>query len=118
MLGLKDMAAIVAEHGEALDVALSPIKLTDEFTIADGRPALMGVVNLSPDSWYRESVCLFVDAAVQRGRVLSELGASVVDIGAESTRSPAARSLLTHVPCRHYRFPVQEMSKVYSQARI
>ena len=46
MLGLKDLVAIVAEHGEALDVALSPIKLTDEFTIADGRPALMGVVNL------------------------------------------------------------------------
>ena len=91
MLGLKDMAAIVAEHGEALDVALSPIKLTDEFTIADGRPALMGVVNLSPDSWYRESVCLSVDAAVQRGRVLSELGASVVDIGAESTLGQAER---------------------------
>ena len=89
MLGLKDMAAIVAEHGEALYVALSPIKLTDEFTIADGRPALMGVVNLSPDSWYRESVCLSVDAAVQRGRVLSELGASVVDIGAESTLGQA-----------------------------
>ena len=91
MLGLKDLAAIVAEHGEALDVALSPIKLTDEFTIADGRPALMGVVNLSPDSWYRESVCLSVDAAVQRGRVLSELGASVVDIGAESTLGQAER---------------------------
>ena len=80
MLGLKDLAAIVAEHGEALDVALSPIKLTDELTIVDGRPALMGVVNLSPDSWYRESVCLSVDAAVERGRVLSELGLSLIHI--------------------------------------
>ena len=91
MLGLKDLAAIVAEHGEALDVALSPIKITDELTIADGQSALMGVVNLSLDSWYRESVCPSVDAAVQRGRVLSEQGASVVDIGAESTLGQAER---------------------------
>ena len=36
--------------------------------------ALMGVVNLSADSWYRESVCLTVDSAVQRGRVLRAQG--------------------------------------------
>ena len=32
-----------------------------------------------------------MDAAVQRGRVLSEQGASVVDIGAESTLGQAER---------------------------
>ena len=91
MLGLKDLAAIVAEHGEAFDADVAPVHLTDQLTIAAGQPALMGVVNLSPDSWYRESVCLTVDAAVQRGRVLVEQGATVVDIGAESTLGQAER---------------------------
>lgn len=55
------------------------------------RPALMGVVNLSPDSWYRESVVLGVDAAVQRGLVLVAQGADLVDVGAESSLAQAAR---------------------------
>ena len=55
------------------------------------RPALMGVINLSADSWYRESVCLSPDSAIQRGHVLAAQGADIVDIGAESTLAHAAR---------------------------
>jgi dihydropteroate synthase len=51
----------------------------------------MGVVNLSPDSWYRESVCLTAGAAVQRGKMLAAQGADIVDVGAESTLASAAR---------------------------
>src|SRR5262249_34970002 len=51
----------------------------------------MGVVNLSADSWYRESVCLTAESAIQRGRALREQGADIVDIGAESTLAQAAR---------------------------
>jgi len=51
----------------------------------------MGVINLSPDSWYRESVCLTAGSAVQRGRVLREQGADIIDVGAESTLNHAAR---------------------------
>jgi len=57
-------------------------------------PSVMGVVNLSPDSWYRESVCLSAEAAIRRGRVLVGLGAHIIDVGAESTLSHAA--LLDH----------------------
>ena len=57
----------------------------------NSQPAIMGVVNLSPDSWYRESVCLTAEAAVQRGKVLAAQGADIVDIGAESTLAHAAR---------------------------
>ncbi len=52
----------------------------------------MGVVNLSTDSWYRESVCLTTEMAVQRAFVLQEQGANVVDIGAESTLAHAQRA--------------------------
>jgi dihydropteroate synthase len=54
-------------------------------------PALMGVVNLSADSWYRESVSLSTEAAVQRARVLHAQGADIVDVGAESTLANAVR---------------------------
>src|SRR5205823_10867605 len=42
--------------------------------------------------WYRESVCLNLEAAIQRGKVLREQGADIVDIGAESTLAHAARA--------------------------
>lgn len=51
----------------------------------------MGVVNLSADSWYRESVCLSADAAIRRGRALAAQGADIIDVGAESTLAQAAR---------------------------
>jgi dihydropteroate synthase len=54
-------------------------------------PALMGVINLSTDSWYRESVCLTTESAVQLGQVLIAQGADIVDVGAESTLAQAAR---------------------------
>lgn len=57
----------------------------------NSQPAIMGVVNLSADSWYRESVCLTTEAAVQRGKVLAAQGAQIIDVGAESTLAHAAR---------------------------
>ncbi len=51
----------------------------------------MGVVNLSADSWYRESVALTTEAAIRRGRVLHEQGAAIIDVGAESTLAHAAQ---------------------------
>jgi dihydropteroate synthase len=51
----------------------------------------MGVVNLSPDSWYRESVALSTEAAIRRARILHEQGAAIIDLGAESTLDHAAR---------------------------
>ncbi len=56
------------------------------------RPAIMGVINLSADSWYRESVCLSTESALRRGRVLAAQGADLVDVGAESTLGHADRA--------------------------
>jgi dihydropteroate synthase len=58
----------------------------------NSQPAIMGVVNLSADSWYRESVSLTAEAGIQRGKILAEQGADIVDIGAESTLAHAARA--------------------------
>ena len=92
MLTLQRLADLVQTHRTA---AASRVK---EFTIGgrpfrfNSQPAIMGVVNLSGDSWYRESVCLTARSAVRRGRVLREQGADIVDLGAESTLAHASRA--------------------------
>ena len=91
MLELKDLSSIAHNYKDVLETQVSRVNLTADLGIPLDDPALMGVINLSPDSWYRESICLSVDAAVQRGRVLFEQGASIVDIGAESTVAQAQR---------------------------
>src|SRR5437879_9348221 len=58
----------------------------------NSQPAIMGVINLSPDSWYRESVCLNAESAIRRGKILQAQGADIVDLGAESTLAQAARA--------------------------
>ena len=91
MLELKDLSSIAHNFKDVLETQVSRVNLTADLGIPLDDPALMGVINLSPDSWYRESICLSVDSAVQRGRVLFEQGASIVDIGAESTVEQAQR---------------------------
>ncbi len=49
------------------------------------------MINLSNDSWYRESVCLSSEQAIRRGLVLKAQGADIIDIGAESTLEKAER---------------------------
>jgi dihydropteroate synthase len=91
MLKLEDLAELAAAHREALTCRVKEFSLAGKAFSFNSRPALMGVINLSPDSWYRESVCLTADGAVARGQVLSAQGAEIIDVGAESTLAHAAR---------------------------
>lgn len=49
-------------------------------------PLVMGIVNLTPDSFFPESRTPDVGAAVQRALTLLSEGADIIDFGAESTR--------------------------------
>ena len=53
---------------------------------------LVGVINLSTDSWYRESVCPTTEAAIARAEMLANDGADLIDLGAESTLPEARRA--------------------------
>ena len=59
--------------------------------IGDGPVTLMGCVNLSRDSTYRESVATGPDDAVRMGRIQAAQGAAIIDLGAESSNASAAR---------------------------
>jgi dihydropteroate synthase len=54
------------------------------------RPSVMGVVNVTPDSFSDGGVNLDPGAAVASARRMAEEGAAIVDIGGESTRPGAA----------------------------
>lgn len=55
----------------------------------DGRPLIMGIVNVTPDSFYDGGRYAQVDAAVAHALDLVEQGADILDFGAESTRPGA-----------------------------
>jgi dihydropteroate synthase len=91
MLALEFLAQLADAHREALPARVREFSIGGEVFRFNSEPAIMGVVNLSPDSWYRESVCLTVEKAAGRGRVLQAQGARLIDVGAESTLGHAAR---------------------------
>ncbi len=91
MLQLEYLVELAAAHTGSLKARVAAFDLGGRRFDGNTRPELMGVINLSADSWYRESVCLSAAAAIQRGHVLAAQGAAILDIGAESTLAHAAR---------------------------
>lgn len=90
MLTLEYLAELLAGHREAAKTQVREFALGGRQFDFNARRFIMGVINLSPDSWYRESVCLSAEHAIERGKVLHAQGADIVDIGAESTLAHAA----------------------------
>ena len=91
MLNLEQLAGLLEKNRAAASARVKEFSVGGRKFNFNSQPAIMGVVNLSPDSWYRESVCLTTEAAVQRSKVLIAQGADIVDVGAESTLAHAAR---------------------------
>ena len=85
MLTLEHLAALANEHAEALELRVREFDIANRPFRFNSKPAILGVINLSPGSWYRESVATGVEAAIERGGVLVAQGADIVDVGAEST---------------------------------
>jgi dihydropteroate synthase len=65
--------------------------MTSGLPTADARPVLMGVVNVTPDSFSDGGSWFEPAAATAHGRALVGDGADVVDVGGESTRPGAER---------------------------
>ena len=91
MLDLKTLRSLLQEYGAALDAPVREFDIGGRPFAFNRRKTLMGVINLSTDSWYRESVCRTEGEAIQRGLELVQQGADWVDIGAESTLPGAER---------------------------
>jgi len=91
VLTLEQLAELLKKNRPAASARVKEFPIAGRHFTFNSRPAIMGVINLSPDSWYRESVCLTVQMALQRAKVLAAQGADIMDVGAESTLAHAAR---------------------------
>lgn len=58
-------------------------------TLDLSRPRIMGILNLTPDSFSDGGLYLDPDKALKRAQALVEAGADLLDLGAESTRPGA-----------------------------
>lgn len=91
MITLADLAALHQKYAADLARPVSPVRVSDDLVLEDGLPSLMGIVNLSRDSTYRESIAGSTEAAVRKGRVQVEQGARIIDLGAEASGDDADR---------------------------
>ena len=79
-----------------------------------GRPLIMGVLNVTPDSFSDGGKFVDPEAAIRHGLQLAADGADLLDIGGESTR-PDARSVSTEEELRRVIPVVRHLAK---RARI
>lgn len=87
--GLKDLAEALKQVLTYLDCPPSELRGRDLCLKLD-HPRIMGVLNITPDS-FSDGGCFFDrDAALTQARHLVEEGADLLDIGGESTRPGAA----------------------------
>ena len=103
MIDLARLVALATEHADDLAHPVAPLRIGTRSFVTDEHPVVMGVVNLSRDSTYRESVATTTANAIRRGHVLAAQGAHLIDVGAESTsaakeRVDAQRQISTLVP--------------------
>jgi len=77
---------------------VTPEPLTYAGLLLD-RPHLMGVVNVTPDSFSDGGDFIDPAMAIAHGRMLIEAGADILDIGGESTR-PGSEPISTEDECR------------------
>ena len=69
--------------------AIPPLTIGDREFVWGSRTFLMGIVNVTPDSFSGDGVGLDADAAIALGLRFEAEGADIIDVGGESTRPDA-----------------------------
>lgn len=70
---------------------MSATTLTISQLMAADAPVIMGILNVTPDSFSDGGEYDHVDAAVARALAMQAEGAQVIDVGGESTRPGRSR---------------------------
>ena len=81
------------------------------------RPRIMGIVNVTPDSFSDGGEHATTEAAVAWGRKLAADGADIIDVGGESTRPGAADVSLEEELARVIPVVTCKSSKDHSKPR-
>jgi dihydropteroate synthase len=99
-----DLSGAAAASGEALERLRAPRPAIAG--VALDRPRIMGVINVTPDSFSDGGRFLAPEAAIAHGLQLEAEGADFLDVGGESTR-PGAEPVSIEEECRRV-LPVVE----------
>ena len=91
MIDLAALTQLANQYEREMALTVPPLRIGRETFDTDVSPVIMGVVNLSQDSGYRETIAMTHESAVRKVKTAYAQGATVVDVGAESTLSSAAR---------------------------
>ena len=78
-----------------------------------GRPLIMGILNVTPDSFSDGGTYRSPEAALRRGLAMAQEGADLIDIGGESTR-PGSRGVPLEEELRRTIPVVRRLAKVVS----
>ena len=70
----------------AADPAQKPVRDALSALLALGRPLVMGILNVTPDSFSDGGRFIDPAKAIAQARAMQEQGADIIDVGAESTR--------------------------------
>ncbi|MFW6059911.1 MAG: dihydropteroate synthase [Phycisphaeraceae bacterium] len=84
------------------------LQLPNNAAIPLDRPRLMGILNVTPDSFSDGGRYGRVDAAVRHGLAMAEAGAVIIDVGGESTR-PGAERLPVDTQCERVLPVIREL---------
>lgn len=78
----------LSQFSNQLQTSLTPADPTAEYSQANDT-LLMGILNVTPDSFYDGGEYTDVEEAIQRARSMIEAGVDIIDVGGESTRPGA-----------------------------
>ena len=103
---LKEVAKLI---GSSLDNGLKPI-CTNKIALDWSRPYIMGILNVTPDSFSDGGESYKAETAFEKALILINQGADIIDIGGESTR-PGAKTILPEEEIRRIVPVIQKIRK-------
>ena len=109
--GLKDLAVQIEKALDDHDSSPAPIKIGGKSFVFGKRTYIMGILNVTPDSFSDGGKFINFSDAVSHGKKMIENGADIIDIGGESTR-PGAQSVTAEEEIKRVIPVIKELSKI------
>ena len=91
MLTLAEIYEIYDKYKDDYNTKIEEFSIENKKFNFNSQTSILGIINLSQDSWYKQTISYTPEQAIRRGKVLTLQGADIIDIGTESTVKTAAR---------------------------
>lgn len=92
MLNLEDLYEVYTAHKDDYNAKVEEFTIGHKTFNFNSQTSLMGVINLSTDSWWNHAICYNSEQAIRRAKILTAQGADLVDIGAEASSKDTQRA--------------------------